>query len=261
MMSSKDPDVNVTVRLPAGWSTPQEMLSAMPDTVQMRPNCFVSSDGAQFELDLRDSDDQFANLFHQQSRHTATAEETDAINQYNVQVCLTARCGDKISAASMCRAVSHFLDAGALGVFVDNSGVAFPTTAFRPVLNSILDSDADPTSKIDTDALTFAFISIVSGKRRIYTAGMHILGLHDLEIPCYDSAEVGDDLIEAMRYVASTDHPITDGDIIAILDDVNHKPKEFQVHHRDPTDDRCGPLQNPFGIWTLTRMKDIGEMN
>ncbi len=73
--AKSDANVAVTVRIPATWASPQEMLDAMPDDCRFTPDRLILGDGGQFAMELRDPDSQFAGLFASMCRREPTAEE------------------------------------------------------------------------------------------------------------------------------------------------------------------------------------------
>lgn len=201
-------DVFVTMRIPATWEHPREMLAALPKDCRFSPEHFVSNDGTEFDLSLRDPDDQFVGIFASQCRREPTDEEKRAIENYTVQICLTARCGTKRSAAALCHAINIFLDAGAWGVFVDNSGVAFAKTAFQEIMNEI-----DASDSANSDPLSFAFVSIVGAPEKAYTIGMQILGYPDIDLSGPEPQETTDRLVDVLRYVSSGTTAVSDGSV------------------------------------------------
>jgi hypothetical protein len=107
------------------------------------------------------------------------------------------------------------------------------------------------------DALSFAFVSIISSREEVWTMGMHVLGLRDIVMKRAD-AETGDlDIVEVIRYVCRGEKPIDDGHVLADL----NGPR-FQVFAQDSPQRPAGsPMHNPFGRLRLVSMKDIAQTN
>lgn len=257
-------DVFVTVRIPAPWESPEQMLTALPNDCHLLPGRFIANDGTEFDLDLRDPDDQFVDVFATQCRFEPTPEEKAAIRNYSLQICLTARCGTKRSAEALCHAINIFLDAGAWGMFVDNSGVAFAKSGFQEATNDLITQSSDEAVNVpanpDSDALSFAFVSIISNADKVYTQGMQILGYPNLEVSRQNTSDTVDQLIDAMRHICSGDYKICNGAILGDLGGPQYRihavPKNSSQnvppHH---------PMYNPFGFYHLICIDDIVGMN
>ncbi len=243
------PEVFVTVRIPANWDGAQEMVERMDDRCRLLPNRFISEDGMECEMTLRDADDEFARVFAMSCRREPTDEEKLAIENYRVQVCLTGRCGSRESAYTFMRAISHWLDAGGAGVFLDNSGVALGRNGWREVMQQI---DAQ---QLNADALTFAYVGVCRGEVA-RTVGMQILGCPDVEMA---SDQIGDDgfaLIEMMQYVCEANELPKTGDLAG-----DENAARFLVSRVDDPQPPNHPMHNPFGRIRLTSLRDIADSN
>lgn len=247
--SPVDNDTFVTVRIPADWQSPAEMLERMADGCTLTPDRFISADGTECDLDLRDADEDFARIFAMSCRREPTDEEKRRIENYRVQVCLTARCGSKSSAYRLLRAISHWLDAGGQGVFVDNSGVAFGRQGWRHVFDQI------DEQQLNVDAMTFALVGLCRGEVA-RTVGMQILGCPDVELLTRELAADGSELIEMMQYVAQHHQQIDHGDAVG-----DEQSARFRVTRVDDSQPPSHPMHNPNGRIKLTSWKDISESN
>ena len=107
------------------------------------------------------------------------------------------------------------------------------------------------------EALSFAFVALVSGREDVWTMGMHVLGLRDVVMKRADM-EVDDfDIIEVVRYLCRSDKPVDDGHVLADL----NGPR-FQAFTQASADKLAGsPMHNPFGRLKLVSMRDIAEAN
>lgn len=247
--SPVDNEIFVTVRIPADWASPAEMIERMSGSCTLTPDRFVSADGTECDLDLRDADDDFARIFAMSCRREPTEEEKKRIENYRVQVCLTARCGSRPSAYRFLRAISHWLDAGGQGVFVDNSGVAFGRQAWRQVFEQIDDHE------LNVDAITFALVGLSRGEVA-RTVGMQILGCPDVELSDRELGPDGSELIEMMQYVGEHHERINHGDAVG-----DEESARFRVTRVDDPQPPGHPMHNPNGRIKLTSWKDIAESN
>jgi hypothetical protein len=240
------PEVEVAMRIPARWSGPREMFERMPKDCRLTPEALILADGLKVELGFANADDQFAEIFRTSCRQEPTDEEWETINNYSVNVLLCGPGGSMARAHTMMKAAAAFIQAGAAGVFIDNSALAHGGEAWLAMTE-----DGGP------DALSFAFCSIIRGDREVWTMGMHVLGLRDILMKRSDIEDDGFDIVEVIRYLARGDKPIGDGHIIADLDG----PK-FQAFFNEGKELPPGsPMHNPFGCLKLVSVKDISESN
>jgi hypothetical protein len=149
-------------------------------------------------------------------------------------------------ARTMMQAGAAVVRAGGLGVFIDNSTVAH---GGRQWLD--LAEDGSP------EALSFAFVALVSGRTDTYTMGMHVLGLRDIVMKRADLEAGGFDIIDVIRYLCESDKPVEDGHLIADLSGLR-----FQAFTEPAPEGLVGsPMHNPFGRLRLINMRDIAETN
>src|ERR1700716_3334790 len=107
------------------------------------------------------------------------------------------------------------------------------------------------------DALSFAFVAIISGQAEVWTMGMHVLGLRDIVMKRADVEAGGFDIVEVIRYVSRGEKPIDDGHGIADLEG-----PRFQAFTQDSAEGNVeSPMHNPFGRLKLVSMRDIAETN
>lgn len=242
-------DVFVTVRIPANWGGAEEMVEKMSAGCQLLPHRFISEEGMECQLTLRDADDEFAKVFAMSCRREPTEEEKQAIENYRVQVCLTGRCGSRKSAYMFMRAIEHWLDAGGTGVFLDNSGVAFGRQGWREVMEQI---DAE---QLNADALTFAYVGVCRGAVSC-TVGMQILGCPDVEMSSDQVGADGFEIIEMMQYVCEADELLKTGDLAG-----DEHAARFLVSRVEDPQPPGHPMHNPFGRIRLTSLRDIADSN
>src|SRR5439155_23932710 len=114
--------------------------------------------------------------------------------------------------------------AGGAGVFIDNSALAHGGHHWL-----------DMTEDGGPDALSFAFVAVVSGKTDVWTMGMHVLGLRDVVMNRADSEAGGFDIIDVIRYLSQSEKPIDDGHVLADL----NGPR-FQAFAQDGVEELAG---------------------
>src|SRR3989440_11003262 len=100
------------------------------------------------------------------------------------------------AARTMMQAGAAVVRAGGAGVFIDNSTLAHGGRDWLAMTD-----DGGP------DALSFAFVAIVSGKTEGWTMGMHVLGLRDVVMKRADVDAGGFDIVEVIRYLSRAEKP------------------------------------------------------
>jgi hypothetical protein len=246
-MADSAATVTVDLRIPGMWAEPRELIQRLPHDYRLTPEALVLPDGTSVDFGAMPADAQFAEIFRSSCRQQPTAEEQRAVDNYTVNVTLSGPGGSMAAAQTMMEAAAAIVRAGGAGVFIDNCGLAHGGQHW-------LEMTADGSS----DALSFAFVGIVRGKREVTTMGMHVLGLRDLVMKRDDIEVEGFDIIELIRYVARGDKPIDNGHLIADLEG-----PRFQAFLQEspPPQWPGSPMHNPFGQIRLVSIEDIAKTN
>jgi hypothetical protein len=245
-MAEPQAPVTIDLRIPANWSHPRELIARLPADCRFTPESLVLADGTEVELGFLQADRQFAGIFRSSCRRPATADELAVVDGYTVNVTLSGPGGSLAAAHRMMQAAVAIIEAGGAGVFIDNSALAHGGSDW-------LSMTADGSS----DAVSFAFVTIIRGEVELRTMGMHTLGLCDVVMKCGDLEQDESDIVEVIRYLARGDKPVGDGHVIADLDG-----PRFQVFAQEVADGRKdSPLYNPFGRLKLVSIRDIAESN
>jgi hypothetical protein len=238
--------VTIALRIPGQWTRPQDLIQRLPAGFRFTPEALVLPDGTEVEFGAAEADDQFATIFRSSCRQQPTDDELAAVDRYSVNVFLSGPGGTVDAARTMMQAAAAVIRAGGAGVFIDNSGLAHGGQNWLA-----LTDDGGP------DALSFAYVSIISGNTDVWTMGMHALGLRDVVMKRADVEVGGFDIVEMIRYLARGEKPIADGHVIADLDG-----PRFQVFTQDsPAELARSPMHNPFGRLKLVSMRDVAETN
>jgi hypothetical protein len=246
-MNESAAPIKVDLRIPGQWSHPKELIQRLPAGCRVvGGDTLVLPDATEVEFGAAAADGQFAQIFRSSCRQPATDEELAIVDDYTVNVFLSGPGGSMPSARTMMQAAATIVQAGGAGVFIDNCALAHGGQNWLD-----LTEDGSP------DALSFAFVSIVSGREEAWTMGMHTLGLRDVVMKrtAAESDEFG--IIEVIRYLARGEKPIDDGHLLADL-----SGPRFQAFVQDsPAELARSPMHNPFGRLKLVSMKDIAEGN
>jgi hypothetical protein len=166
------------------------------------------------------------------------------VDRQNDNVAARGPAGSMEAAHAMMRAGAAVVRGGGAGVFIDNSALAHGGQNWLEL-----------TEDGSTDALSFAFVAIISGKTDVWTMGMHVLGLRDIVMKRADAEDF--DIIEVVRYLARGDRPVVDRDVLADLGG----PRLQAVTQDSPGELTGSPMHNPFGRLKLVSLRDIAETN
>jgi hypothetical protein len=238
--------VTVALRIPGQWSHPRELVERLPAGHRLTAEALILPDKTTVEFGAMDADKQFAQIFRSSCRRPATADELARVDGYTVNLFLSGPGGSMQAARTMMQAGAALVRAGGAGVFIDNCTLAHGGQHWLEMTE-----DGGP------DALSFAFVAIVSGQVDVWTMGMHVMGLRDIVMKRADIEAVGLDIIEVIRYLCRGEKPVEDGHVIADL----NGPR-FQAFTQDSPQDLAGsPMHNPFGRLQLVSMRDIAETN
>jgi hypothetical protein len=245
-MTKAQPEVEITLRIPGAWAHPGELLERLPAGYRLSPEKLSLPDGSEIEFSPLPPDEQFASVFKTSCRRPATREESNIVGRYTMNLCLVGPGGSKPSALRMLQAGAAIVRAGGAGVFIDNSALAHGGSDWVEM--------ADDGG---SDALSFAFVSLIHGKHAAQTMGMHVLGLPELIMQHSDLGDDPDQIIELLRYVCSGERPFGDGHVVA--DEFGPR----YVARAVASDDRYlgTPMYNPFGSLRMTSIKEIAEGN
>jgi hypothetical protein len=243
MNDPADP-ITITLRIPGKWAHPGKLLQALPAGCRLTPEALFLPDGTEVEFIPMPPDEQFAQIFRSSCRRPATEDELATVDRYTVNVCLKGPGGSLEAALKTMQAGAAIVKAGGAGVFIDNSALAHGGQGWLEMTE-----DGSP------DALSFAFVSIISSKTEVWTMGMHVLGLRDVLMKRVDADRF--DIIEVIRYLSRHEKPIDNGHILADLDG-----PRFQAFVQEGEKMPKGsPMHNPFGRLKLVSTGDIAEKN
>ncbi len=245
-MNEPTTPITIALRIPGQWSHPRELVQRLPAGFRLTPEALILPDKTQVEFGAMQADDQFAQIFRSSCRQEAAEDELATVDGYTVNVVLSGPGGSMQAARTMMQAGAAIVRAGGAGVFIDNSALAHGGQHWL-----------DMTEDGGPDALSFAFVAIVSGQSDVWTMGMHVLGLRDVVMKRAD-IEGGDfDIVDVIRYLSRGDKPVDDGHVLADL-----KGPRFQAFTQDSAERLAGsPMHNPFGRLKLVSMRDIAETN
>src|SRR5262245_41529229 len=238
--------ITIALRIPGKWSHPRELIQCLPLGCRLTAEALILPDATQVEWGAMAADDQFAQIFRSSCRQPATEDELATVDGYTVNILLSGPGGSMQAARTMMQAGAAVVRAGGAGVFIDNSTLAHGGAHWLEMTE-----DGGP------EALSFAFVAIVSGRAEVWTMGMHVLGLRDVVMKRADLEAGGLDIIEVIRYLSRGEKPVGDGHVLADL-----SGPRFQVFMQDSPEGLAGsPMHNPFGRLKLVSMGDIAETN
>lgn len=240
--------VLINFRIPGPWANPGELLARLDSGIKITPRLMTMPDGSKFHLTLAQPDQQFKNVFLGACRRSASETEQAILGNYRVNILMAGQGGSPESARKCMLAAAAFVEAGAAGIFCDNSLLAHGGEAWQAL-----------SQNSDLDALTFAFVNIVDRGHEIETVGMHAIGKPDIKLRRLEHNPVGDErhLIDWIRSLSHPDRKINVGDMIEDLEGQRFHATKVQR----PTHFSEGPMHNPFGCVQLVSQKEIAENN
>jgi hypothetical protein len=247
--SDQDCLPEITLRIPGPWESPDQLKAAMAET---RGEFALLSDGAdsemyvlhkpskrRFRLGVDAADDELAELFFDSPRGVHPSE-VDAIQNHKVELFISGP-GGSIEAARAFLAVGKaFIEAGAAGVMVDNSGNCHGPRDWLDLANDKA-----------MGGMYWAFVSVTATESEVFSAGMHCLGFRDAELPApVDRQASGMMMHEFLGYTYQSGVAIVDGDPIGGPDG----PEFFLPHIECTRIAKDTPWHNPFGVWRLEKV-------
>lgn len=242
---SDAPSVTVDFRIPGNWAHPRDLVERMPEGYELTAEHLVLPDGSKMDFTPMPADEQFSQIFRQALRQPASDAELAIVDSYTTNLLLSGEGGSMEAALRAMEGAAALVRAGAAGVFIDNCALAHGGEDWL-----IMTEDGS------SDAISFAFVTIIRGKQEAFTVGMHVLGLRDIVMQRWDIEHEGFDIVEVIRYLSRGDKPIEDGHIIADLEG-----PRFQVRAEPAPQSRARAMNNPFGRFRLVSYKDIAGAN
>jgi hypothetical protein len=243
-MNEPPEPITITLRIPGKWAHPKELVQALPEGCRLTPETLILPDASEVEFVPMPADGQFAEIFRSSCRRPATADEQATVDRYTVNVCLSGPGGSQQAAQRMMQAGAAVVKAGGAGIFIDNSGVAHGGQHWLEM-----------TEDGGADALSFAFVGIISGRGEVWTMGMHVLGLRDIVMKTADADRF--DIVEVIRYLCQSEKPIDDGHVLGDLEGPRFQA-QVQACAKAPAG---SPMHNPLGCLKLVSTRDIAEAN
>src|SRR5205823_10971980 len=170
----------------------RELVQRLPAGCQLTGEALILPDKTEIGFGAAPADGQFAQIFRSSCRQPATKEELATVDGYTVNAFLSGPGGSMPAARTMMQAGAVLVRAGGAGVFIDNCTLAHGGQNWLEMTE-----DGSP------DALSFAFVSIISSKAEVWTMGMHVLGLRDILMKRVDADRF--DIIEVIRYLSRSE--------------------------------------------------------
>lgn len=245
-MNKTDISIETILRIPGSWESPRELIERLPPGFRLTPDALIMPDATEIEMSPRPPDDEFADIFESSCRQPAAADELTIVRNYAANICLIGPGGSLDAATKMMHAGAAIVRAGGAGVFIDNSGLSHGGRNW-------IEMAEDASS----DALSFAFVTLVQEEREVWTIGMHVLGFPEIVMRRADAHENEDTFIDVIRYVCQGDRPIGDGHVLAF----ERAPCFRVVAVANEGIDPEMPMFNPFGRLKLVSLKDLADSN
>jgi hypothetical protein len=233
------PAIEVTMRLPGSWQDPGELIEKLPAGCRLTSTELILGSGQRFEFNAVPADEDFAGVFAGSCPKLPTEDERDRIENYAVNVCLTGPGGSLEAAYDLMQGAAAIMEAGAAGVFIDNSGISHGATDWITL-----------TTDRHNGGVYWAFVTTVRNEEELYSMGMHILGFREAVIPRTGNDEYDFRTLHSfLGYSYASGATINDGDVVG-----DTVLPTFRVY-KEPHDriEPGTPMSNPFGQWRLKR--------
>ena len=245
-MSATNSSPRITLRIPADWSHPRELVERLPDGFRLTHEELILPDATRVEFTPMPPDEQFPQIFQTSCRRPPREGELAVVGRYTVNIGLSGPGGSLDAALTMMQAGAAIVRAGGAGVFIDNSALSHGGADW-----------IEMTDDAGSDAISYAFASVVRGRREAFTMGMSVMGFPDLtmSVPDFDGEE--ESFIDMIRYICSGGAPVDVGHMFA-----NELGIRYQVVAKlDDDFNPDGPMHNPYGRLKIKSVDRLAESN
>ncbi len=244
-MNNTDHIPEITLRIPGDWEQPGELLERLPPGYRMTSAELVLPDGTQLAFSPLYPDEQFPDIFASSCRRPLEDITKQRLARYTVNVGLTGPGGSMQAALTMMQAASVIVEAGGLGVFIDNCALSHTGEDWIKMTE-----DGGP------DAISFAYTSIVEGDGTFYTMGMQVMGFPNLQMQSAGDRKDADALVEIIRAVCGG-APVEVGHVF-----IEEDGKQFVIAEQIEDEfDSQSPMHNPYGCYRLVNVDRVAENN
>lgn len=232
-----EPIIEVTLRLPGTWEHPGELIERLLAGCQLTAQELILPGEKRFEFNPLPADEDFPGVFAGSCPKLPTEQEREQIENFTVNACITGPGGNLEAAYDLMQAAAALIQAGAAGVFVDNSGISHGATDWLAL-----------TESRQNGGVYWAFVTTVRTEDELYSVGMHVLGFREAIIPRTANEEIDFRTLHSfLGYSYASGATINDGEVVGdpIL-------PTFRVYHEPHDLLPAGlPMSNPFGQWRL----------
>jgi len=220
--------------VPGWWDEPAHLVSALPQGFTLAHERLVLPDGSSVEFAPMPPDGEFPSVF---ASACASGGWTEApsVEGYAVNACLAGLGGSPTRAMRMIVAATALLNAGGIGVFIDNSLVAHGAEQWREIV-----------VPIGIEAVLSVFLNLIGNSESIYSMGLHALGMRDVILRRTNN-EMRDRTV-VLEFIEQT-VVLNDWD-----DDGVFRCGDVSLRVTGGASDRYKPhlpVYNPYGEWRL----------
>ena len=235
MSLEKSPQpVEVCFRVPGPWKRVQELVSQLPTGFRVERGFYVTRWGS-LELQVLPPDRELPRIFRMACRRPLSPAEGRGLDKHAAILAVIGRAGSLASAQSLLKATAGLIQAGGIGIFIDNCLAGHSGTDWM----ELAEHAHDP------QAVFYVFITLAMMSGAIRSHGMHIFGQRDA-IAGHNALTSIEDFLR-MSAENSTQHQTE----TIFIDQQGH---EFKLHvESDDAFLANQPLHNPFGRWRLER--------
>jgi hypothetical protein len=195
-----------------------------------------------FELEICERDDRLKESFKYAGKVNSVSEDfLNDIDKHKYVIYLSAETGDTTSAKSIAEAGKAILKSGGTGIKVETTGKAFTKEHWIELLNNFEESNLYQMFVID---------SIIDGRGKTYSCGMHNLGLKDC-IVYNEEFQESVNLISIFGYYQLIEKPeIKQNQTFSISEEAPIFVISEEINQPNKGDEL---FENPYGMWKLER--------
>ncbi len=233
-------NVELNMRVPGCWVPNSALSKKLPKGYRMGEGTLELPNGESIMLRFLPRDDQFVTIFRRACHGGLSASALEKLEGYTCIAGIVGPGGSMESARTMVQAAAALLQAGGLGVFIDNSAVSHGRKDWLEIAK---DGCAD--------ALCFGFLGVVGGQKEIWSTGLHAFGFPDIVLHRTNPFEGSATLIEFARFVSARGQAVDEGFIYQPESGPKYKVERYTPDDFKPT----SPIHNPFGRIRLVPLK------
>jgi hypothetical protein len=231
--------------IPGPWESRQHFLERV---IESTDGQYVFAGGVlmhvetkhMFEAEFHARDERMQGAFRSAGHHWRDTPEMLAIGGHRSVVYLLGHGSSDKNVEALMLAAQALLDAGGLGIKIENSGLAHPPADWR-----------DMCSGFAVFSPYRAFVIVVTGGEEAYSCGMHAFGMRDVQVIDEDQENALRTARGFSRYLFTERPTIKDGQTFSC----DAQSPGYRITTGEGVEYAPDSLFiNPYGTWQLQRL-------